>query len=193
MAERARCSARATRPRCAVRRPAESLVQAAGEPAWGLVLAVERALASKVALTGVSLVLDHPRLTGRFRDYPHEPGSLAHVSRSPFRRLYSLLPAGVRRRILRDQNRALTATAAFAGTPSVAHAEALVRSVELRGLPLDEPVDALVVGVPWVGPHLPREPLNPVTSAAMSLGLALRLWRDDFPFGQVERSCSSIR
>jgi hypothetical protein len=161
--------------------PAESLVQAAGEPAWGLVLAVERALAADVPLTGVSLVLDHPRLTGRFRDYPHEPGSLGHVSRSPLRRLYSRLPAGVRRRILRDQNRVLGATAAFAGTPSVAHAEALVRSVELRGLPLDEPVDALVVGVPWVGPHLPREPLNPVTSAAMSLGHALRLWRDDFP------------
>jgi hypothetical protein len=63
----------------------------------------------------------------------------------------------------------------------VAHAEALVRGVELRGLPLAEPVDALVVGVPWIGPHLPREPLNPVTSAAISLGPALRLWRDTFP------------
>ena len=161
--------------------PASSLVQAAGEPAWELALAVERAVGAGVALTGVSLVLDHPRLTGRFRDYPHEPASLAHVSSSPFRRLFSLLPAGMRRRILRDQGRAIAATAAFSGMPSVAHAEALVRSVELRGLPLGEPVDALVVGVPWIGPHLPREPLNPVTAAAMSLGLALRLWRDAFP------------
>jgi hypothetical protein len=87
----------------------------------------------------------------------------------------------VRRKILQDQHRVLAATAAFAGMPSVAHAEALVRNVELRGVPLAEPVDALVVGVPWVGPHVPREPLNPVTSAAMSLGLALRLWRDAFP------------
>ena len=52
---------------------ASSLLQAAGEPAWELALAVERAVSSKVALTSVSLVLDHPRLTGRFRDYPHEP------------------------------------------------------------------------------------------------------------------------
>jgi Lactate racemase N-terminal domain len=160
---------------------ADSLVQAAGEPAWELALAVERAIAVRVPLLGVGLVLDHPRLTGRFRDYPHEPASLAHVSSSPFRRLYSLLPAGLRRRILRDQGRAIAATAAFSGMPSVAHAEALVRSVELRGVPLAEPVDALVVGVPWTGPHLPREPLNPVTSAAMSLGLILRLWRDAFP------------
>ncbi len=161
--------------------PAQSLVQVAGEPVWELALAVERAIASTVPVIGVSLVLDHPRLTGRFRDYPHEPASLAHVSSSPLRRIYSLLPGGIRRRILRDQGRVLAATAAFAATPSVAHAEALVRSVELRGLPLAEPVDALVVGVPWIGPHLPREPLNPVTSAAMSLGLALRLWRDAFP------------
>ena len=46
---------------------------------------------------------------------------------------------------------------------------------------LAEPLDALAVGVPWIGPHVPREPLNPITSAAMSLGLALRLWRDAFP------------
>jgi Lactate racemase N-terminal domain len=166
-----------------VRRTAStsSLLQAAGEPAWELALAVENAVSTHVALTSVSLVLDHPRLTGRFRDYPHEPASLQHVSSSPFRRLYSLLPAGVRRGILGDQARAIAATAAFAGTPSVAHAEALLRTVELRAVRLDEPLDALVVGVPWIGPHAPREPLNPITSAAMSLGLALRLWRDAFP------------
>jgi hypothetical protein len=160
---------------------AESLVQAAGEPAWELALAVERAISRRVVVTGISLVLDHPRLRGRFRGYPHSVESLSHVSDSPFRRIYSLLPAGVRRRILRDQPRAIAATAAFAGTPSVAHAEALVRVVELRGLDLAEPVDAIVVGVPWIGPHVPHEPLNPVTSAAISLGLALRLWRDSFP------------
>ena len=160
---------------------AESLVQAAGEPAWELALRVESALASRVELHCVSLVLDHPRITGRFRDYPHGPASLEHVSRSPFRRLYSFLPASVRRSILRDQARAIVATAAFAGSPAVAHAEALLRAVELRGVALDQPLDALVVGVPWVGPHVPREPLNPVTAAATTLGLALRLWRDAFP------------
>jgi len=173
----ASCDAATVRRAAAVR----SLVQASGEPIWELVLAIEAAVASRVALLGVSLVLDHPRLTGRFRDYPHEWAALEHVARSPFRRLYSLLPGAVRRGILRDQNRALATTAAFAGAPSVAHAEALVRSVELRGTRLDEPLDALVVGVPWVGVHVPREPLNPVTAAAVALGLALRHWRDAFP------------
>jgi len=83
--------------------------------------------------------------------------------------------------VLRYQGRVLATTAVFAGTPSVAHAEALIRTVELRGTRVDEPVDALVVGVPWIGQHLPRELLNPLTSAATALGLALRLWRDAFP------------
>ena len=77
--------------------------------------------------------------------------------------------------------RRMAATGAFAGRPSVAHAEALLRGVARRGTRLDEPVDALVVGVPWIGPHVPREQLNPVTAAAVALGLALRLRRDAFP------------
>lgn len=160
---------------------ARSLVQASGEPVWARLLAVEAAVAARARLLGVSLVLDHPRLAGRFREYPHDPASLVHVSRSPFRRLYSLLPGAVRRGILRDQTRTLAATAAFSGPPSVAHAEALVRAVGPRGTPLDAPLDALVVGVPWIGPHAPREPLNPITSAAVALGHALRNWRDAFP------------
>jgi hypothetical protein len=160
---------------------AHSLVQASGEPAWRLALAVEAAVQARVVLVGVSLVLDHPRLSGAFRDYPHRPESLEHVRTSPFRRLYSALPSGARRSILGDLGRSLAATAVYAGTPSVAHAEALVRMVDLRGVHLDEPLDAVVVGVPWIGPHVPREPLNPVTSAATALGLALRQWRDAFP------------
>jgi Lactate racemase N-terminal domain len=160
---------------------ARSMVQASGEPVWARLLALEAAIAERVRPLGVSLVLDHPRLAGRFRDYPHEPASLEHVSRSPLRRLYSLLPAAVRRSILRDQTRTLAATDAFAGRPSVAHAEALVRAVERRGTQLDAPLDALAVGVPWIGPHVPREPLNPITAAAIALGHALRQWRDAFP------------
>ncbi len=159
----------------------ESVLQASGEPAWQLSLAIERAVAERVPLVGVSLVLDHPRLTGRFRDYPHDPRSFGHVSRSPFRRLYSALPSSLRRAILQDVQRTIATTGAFAGMPSVAHAESLLRTVELRGATLAEPLDALVVGTPWIGPHLPRELLNPITSAATSLGLALRLWRDAFP------------
>ena len=134
------------------------------------------------ALLGVSLVLDHPRLTGRFRGYPHE-AACARARRRARR-------SGASTRCCRqpyvaassdDQSRTLAATAAFAGPPSVAHAEALVRTIELRGTRLDEPLDALVLGVPWIGAHLPREPLNPITSAAIALGHALRQWRDAFP------------
>jgi hypothetical protein len=42
-------------------------------------------------------------------------------------------------------------------------------------------VDALVVGAPWIGQHHPREIANPISAAAVALGLALRLYRDAFP------------
>ncbi|TML74095.1 MAG: DUF2088 domain-containing protein [Actinobacteria bacterium] len=166
-----------------VRRAAgiDSLVEASGAPEWDLALRVERALARRVAVIGVSLVLDLPRLTGPFRGYPDERASLERVVRSPLRRAFSLLPAGARADVLTRQARRLTATAAYAGIPSGAHAEALLRGVELRGTRLAEPVDTLVVGVPWMSPHAPRERVNPVTVAALTLGLALRLRRDAFP------------
>ena len=162
----------------------DSLVEAAGAPEWELALEVERTLLQRVPVVGVSLVLDLPRLVGPFRGYPSEPASLERVNRSQLRRVFSLLPSAVRRDVLRRQARRLTATAAFAGPPSVAHAEALLRAVDLRSTRLPSPVDALVVGVPWTGPHLPREPVNPLTTAALTLALALRLWRDDFPVQQ---------
>ena len=159
----------------------DSLLQASGSDAWQLALGVERAVAAHVPLHSVSLVLDHPRLAGRFRGYPHDQRSFDRVARSPLRRVYSVLPASLRRGLLRDLQRTIAATGAFAGTPSVAHAESLLRMVELRGVPLSEPLDVLVVGSPWIGPHVPRELLNPITSAAISLGLVLRMWRDAFP------------
>jgi hypothetical protein len=126
-------------------------------------------------------MLDLPRLTGRFRGYPSDVQAVEQVVSSPLRRLFSRLPDALRRDLLAGQGRRMAALGAFAGLPSVAHAEALLRGVARRGTRLDEPVDALVVGVPWIGPHIPREPLNPVTTAAIALGLALRLRRDAFP------------
>ncbi len=159
----------------------DSLLQAAGSPEWELALDVESAVAASVPLLGVSLVLDLPRVTGTYRGYPEDPEAQERVARSPFRALHSHLPGPVRRAALDRQGRKLTTTAAFAGPPSVAHAEALLRGAALRGTHLDAPVDALVVGVPWQGPHVPREHINPVTAAAISLGLALRLRKDAFP------------
>jgi Lactate racemase N-terminal domain len=159
---------------------AYSLLETAASGGWRLGLAVERALATRVPVLGASLVLNPPRLTGTFRDYPFEQSSLEHLARSPLRRL-SILPSGLRRKVLEGLGRELTATAAFAGPPSVAHAEALLRGIARRAVRLDEPLDAIVIGMPWEHHHHPRERLNPVTVAAVALGLALRLWRDAFP------------
>jgi hypothetical protein len=160
---------------------ADSLLEAAATPEWRSALAIEGALGRKVPLLGVSLVLDVPRLTGTFRGYPDRPDAVRRVARSPFRAALSLLPDVLRRDLLSRLGRRLEAAGAFAGPPSVAHSEALLRAITLRTARLDEPVDALVVAVPWGGPQLPRGPLNPVAAAALAFGLALRLRRDAFP------------
>src|SRR5205823_7284823 len=75
----------------------------------------------------------------------------------------------------------LTTSAVFAGPPSVAHAEALLRAIEARSAGLAEPLDVVCIGIPRTTPHLPRERPNPLLAAYLGLGLALRLWRDAFP------------
>jgi hypothetical protein len=159
---------------------AYSLLETAASRGWQIGRELEHALANRVPLIGVSLVLNQPRLLGRFRGYPYEEEALDQLAGSPLRRL-SLLPAGLRRQLLQGLARELTAVAAFGGPPSVAHAEALLRSIARRSVKLAEPLDALVVGMPWKHQHQPRERLNPITVAAVALGLALRLWRDSFP------------
>ncbi len=159
----------------------DSLLEAAGEPEWELARAVESVVSKHTSLIGVSLVLDLPRLTGTYRGYPDELEVVERLARSPLRKLVSAMPDVLRRAVLERQGRSLQAIAAYAGQPSVAHAEALLRGVALRDTALAEPLDALVVGVPWTGIEFPREPVNPVTAAALALGIALRLRRDAFP------------
>jgi hypothetical protein len=143
-------------------------------------VALERALATRVRVVGASLVLDPPRLLGRFRGYPFHDAASGQLARSPLRR-FSLLPATLRRKLLQDMARELVAVSAFGGPPSVAHAEALLRGIARRSARLEEPLDAVVLATPWKHHHAPRERLNPITVATVALGLALRLWRDAFP------------
>jgi len=159
---------------------ADSLLETTASRGWQAGVALERALAARVALIGTSLVLNPPRLTGHLRGYPYEYEAIEQLAKSPLRRL-SLLPSSLRRRILQGLAREVTAAAAFAGPPSVAHAEALLRGIAHRSVHVDEPFDALVIGMPWEHHHQPRERLNPITVAAVALGLALRFWRDAFP------------
>ena len=163
---------------------AVSLLEITGADGWRLAGALERALGRTVALVGLSLVLDRPRTTGLYRGYPWSTASLDVVRRSPFRRLLNAAPAVLRRRILTGAPRELAVVAALAGPPSVAHAEALLRGIAVRSVVVDRQFDTLVVPLPWEGLHLPREPLNPITAAALGLGHALRLWRNRSPLAE---------
>jgi hypothetical protein len=160
---------------------AESLLETGGSSGWQLARELERALAARVPVLGLSLVLDHPRASGRLRGYPDDVRATDRLARSRLRYLVNALPGSVRRIALHRLGRELHVVAAFAGPPSVAHVEALLRGVEVRGARIPEPLDAIVLPVPWAAPHYPREPLNPLTAAHGALGLALRLWRDRFP------------
>jgi hypothetical protein len=161
-----------------------SLVETSGSAAWNLAVAVERLLARRVPLIGVSLSLNLPVLGGALRGYPYSAEAVERISSSPLRRGFGILPGPVRARLLRSLPLELSAAAAFGGPPSVAHAEALIRVVEARSAFLDQPLDALCIGIPRATPHLPRERPNPVLASFLGLGLALRLWRDTFPIAE---------
>jgi lactate racemase-like protein len=160
---------------------ASSLLRARDSPAWWLALELERRIAERVPVIGASLVLDLPRIGGGVHGFPYEPESLEAIASSPLRVPFSMLPRGARRMLLMRVPRTIGTAAAFAGPPSVAQAEALVRMIARRSLTLTEPLDAIVIGIPPTTPTLPREPPNPVSAMFLGLGLALRLWRGDFP------------
>ena len=134
---------------------AYSLLETSASQGWRLGLELERALARRVPLIGASLVLNHPRLGGTLGGYPYEEQALERVVRSPFRHVFRMLPGGLRAYVLRSLPLERSAAAAFAGPPSVAHTEALLRGVELRGVTLDRELDAVCVSVPLLAKKLP--------------------------------------
>ena len=163
------------------RATAESLLETGGSEGWRLATHVEREVASRVPLFGVSLVLNHPQLSGLLGGYPYDPAAAERIARSPLRLAFSAAPGPVRHRVLRSLPGIRTAAAVLAGPPSVVHAEALLRAIELRRATLEEPLDALVIGIPSTTPFLPRERPNPLLAAHLGLAHALGLWRDAFP------------
>jgi hypothetical protein len=163
---------------------APSLVEPAGAEGWRLGTELERGLSRRVPLVGVSLALNGPVFKGALRGYPHDAGAIERLGRLPGRRAFALLPGPIRRRILRSLPAELTASALFAGPPSVAHAEALLRGVAARSARISAPFDAVCLGIPSATPYLPRENPNPLLVAYLGLGLALRLWRETFPVAE---------
>lgn len=160
---------------------AASLLETGGSAGWELALRLERSLLRRLPVVGVSLALEAPRLTGAFQGYPHDPAALERIAGSPVVRAFRLAPGPVRMHALRQVALELRASAAFAGPPSIAHAEALLRAIERRSAVLHEPLDAVCIGIPRLTPTLPRERPNPLLAAYLGLGLALRLWREAFP------------
>jgi Lactate racemase N-terminal domain len=163
------------------RASAESLLETGGSEGWRSATLVERALAARVPLFGVSVVLNHPHFAGLLGGYPYDADGVDRVAHSPLRFAFAAAPEPARRRVLRSLRGVRTAAAVLAGPPSVVHAEALLRAIELRRATLAEPLDALVIGIPATTPYLPREEPNPLLVAYLGLGHALGLWRDAFP------------
>jgi hypothetical protein len=160
---------------------AYSLLEPSASSGWRVAVELERAIAERTALLGVSLVLNHPRFGGPVHGYPYEPQALERLAGSPLQRLYRMLPGRLRRVVLESIRAELTAATVLAGPPSVAHAEALLRGIELRSATLARPLDVLCIGIPRVTPYLPRERPNPLLAGYLGLALALRMWRNGFP------------
>ena len=138
-----------------------SLLETSGSRGWRLALALEQRLSTRVPVTGVSLLLNAPRTGGFLAGYPHDPEAVEALLSSSARRLFQLAPARVRQRLLERLPRELTAAAAYGGTPSAAHMEALLRGIVFKGIELDEPLDAIVVGIPPTTPWLPARAAEP--------------------------------
>ncbi len=160
---------------------AASLLEPATSPLWRRAVELERLLQARVPLLGVSLALNNPLATGALRGYPHDEEAVDRIAASRAARALSFVPQPLRLSLLHRLHVELRAFAVLGGTPSVAHAEALLRAIELRAARLPGPLDAVVVGVPPTTATMPRERPNPVAAAYLALGLALRLWRGGQP------------
>ena len=158
-----------------------SLLETGGSRGWRLALAFERALEREVPLIGVSLALAPPRLGGLASGYPYDARAIGRIANSNLRRALALVPRALRWRMLVAAPVEIAATAAFAGPPSVAHAEALLATLATRTTETRGEFDVLCIPVPDTTLMLPRERPNPLAAAAFGLGYAYRRWRDRPP------------
>ena len=161
-----------------------SLLETGGSRGWRLALALERALEREVPLIGVSLSLAPPRLGGLASGYPYDARAIGRIANSKLRRAFTLVPRALRWRMLIAAPVEIAATAAFAGPPSVAHAEALLAALATRTTEIEGEFDVLCIPIPDTTLMLPRERPNPLAAAAFGLGYAYRRWRDRPPLSK---------
>jgi Lactate racemase N-terminal domain len=156
---------------------ADSLLEPGRASGWPLARALATQLGRRVPIVGVSLVLDHPRPVGRLAGWPHDADRRTRTARSRAQRLFNAAPAAVRRGILQRLPLDLGVVGVLAGPPATAHAEALLRGVAVRATRVPDPLDTLLVPVPWASAHYPPAVAHPIAAAHVALGVALRLWR----------------
>src|SRR5262249_41591905 len=72
---------------------AQSLLETSASRGWEDAVAVERALARRVPVLGLSVALNLPRFGGTLRGYPYDPAADMAVARSTPRRLAGLVPS----------------------------------------------------------------------------------------------------
>ena len=135
-------------------------------------------------LIGISLSLAPPRLGGLASGYPYDARAIGRIANSKLRRSLALVPRALRWRMLIAAPVEIAATAAFAGPPSVAHAEALLATLATRTTEIEGEFDVLCIPVPDTTLMLPRERPNPLAAAAFGLGYAYRRWRDRPPLSE---------
>ena len=143
------CSSRRPTPATCRAADAYSLLETAASQGWQLGVAIERALARRVAARrhvarAHAAALDRaaPGLSVRAR--------VARTARSarPCGPSSACCRPDSRQRALRSLPASRGVSAAFAGSPSIAHAEALLRGTEERARSLAEPVDVMCLGIP---------------------------------------------
>ena len=79
---------------------AVSLLETSASQGWRLAVATERLLAQRVPVTGVSLVLNAPRIAGPFAGYPHDQDAIDRMLDSRLRRAFQVAPGRLRQRII---------------------------------------------------------------------------------------------
>jgi hypothetical protein len=161
-----------------------SLLETGGSRGWRLALALERALERDVSLLGISLALAPPTLGGPATGYPYDARAIGRLAHSNLRRALTVLPRALRWRLMSAAPVGLAATAAFAGPPSVAHAEALLATLATRTTEIEDEFDVLCIPVPDTTLMLPRERPNPLAATTFGLGYAYRRWRDRPPLSE---------
>ena len=160
-----------------------SLLETSASQGWRLAVEIERLLAAARA-GDRRLARAEPAARRRpVRRLPARPGRRSSgCSARALRRALPVragprAPAHPRAPAARaDRGGGRTAARRRSRTPRRCCAERCSRAIEL-----DEPVDALVIGIPPTTPFMPRERPNPVSAAYLGLGLALRLWRNAPP------------